>query len=307
MAHPLCGADFETLNTVLAESGRGVDTGRLLAIRGSVLGRWPFTTLEKARTDTIVPALEDIPPPIFILGHWRSGTTHLYNTLSLGEFGYVPPTVVGMPWDMLHLGKWIEPMLNKALPESRYIDNIPVLPTSPQEDEIAIANMSKMSFYHGIYFPKAFEHFVYRGLFFDGATEADIEDWQTAFTLFLRKLYARQGKPILIKNPTYTGRPAMLKAMFPNAKFIHIHRDPFDVFLSMRNFWTQLFKALALQPYEHVDIDAHVLKIYDRVMEKFETETAGWKAPDFVEVQYRLAGRYPLYHTGSWALSGLGF
>ena len=294
MAHPLSGADLETLSVVLREAGGNVDRKGLLAIRGSILGRWPFTALEKARTSKLLETVQDLPAPVFILGHWRSGTTHLYNIMSLGAFGYVPPTAVGMPWDMLHLGKWIEPLLNRALPDSRYIDNVPVTPTSPQEDEIAIANMSKLSFYHGIYFPQAFDMFVNRGLFFDGATDKEIEAWKEAFLLFLRKLYLRQQKPLLIKNPVYTARPALLKTMFPEAKFIHIHRDPFDVFLSMRNFWKQLLKVMALQPYDHIDIDAHILRIYDRMMACFEAETEHWAAPDFVELSYAELDSDPL-------------
>ncbi|MEO0983151.1 MAG: sulfotransferase [Pseudomonadota bacterium] len=286
MAHPLSGADIKTLRRVLKEAGPGVDAGRKAAIWGSVLGRAPFTALEKARTEAIVPSIEALEPPVFILGHWRSGTTHLYNIMSLGAFGYVPPTAVGMPWDTLYLGRMLQPFLHKALPESRYIDNIPVTPTSPQEDEIGVANMSAMSFYHGIYFPARFDYFVDRGLFFDHASEADIEDWKRAFTLFLRKLAHAQGQPMLIKNPVYTARPAMLREMFPDAKFIHIHRDPFDVFLSMRNFWAQLLNVMALQPYDYVDVDAQILRIYDRMMALFEAETAGWAAPDYVEIAY---------------------
>ncbi len=286
MAHPLSGADLKTFNRVVGEAGPGVDAKRLRAIRASILGRAPFTALEKARGDAVTPKLQEMEAPVFILGHWRSGTTHLYNVMSLGRFGYVPPTVVGMPWDMLYLGRMLQPFLNKALPDSRYIDNIPVTPTSPQEDEIAIANMSTMSFYHGIYFPARFDFFVNRGLFFDDASPEDVQDWERAFTLFLRKLSKHQGERLLIKNPTYTARPAMLKRIFPGAKFIHIHRDPFDVFLSMRNFWTQLLKVMALQPWDHVDIDATILRIYDRVMQAYEAETAGWEAPDFVEIAY---------------------
>lgn len=299
MAHPLSGADIATLSRVTREAGGGIDGGRLAAIWGAVLGRAPFTALEALRADAVTPALAAMDPPVFILGHWRSGTTHLYNIMSLGRFGYVPPTATGMPHDMLYLGRMLQPMLEKALPESRYIDNIPVTPTSPQEDEIAIANMSAMSFYHALYFPKRFDFFLDRGLFFDDASKQDVEQWKAAFTLFMRKLAYTQGKPLLIKNPVYTARPAMLKAIFPQAKFIHIHRDPFDVFLSMRNFYKQLLKVMALQPYDHVDIDAVILRVYDRMMTAYARETEGWRAPDFVEIAYADLDAKPLETVGA--------
>ncbi|WP_448582969.1 sulfotransferase family protein [Thermaurantiacus sp.] len=287
MAHPLSGAGWNVLARVCAEAGAPVPRARLLPIVAAILGRLPFTLLEKVLTATRVPPLAALPPPLVILGHWRSGTTHLVNMLGQGDFAYAPPVSVGMPFEMLTLGRLLKPMLERALPEGRFIDQVAVTPTSPQEDEIAIANMSAISFYHGIYFPAACDKFVNRGLFFDGASEADIAAWAQAFTLFTRKVsWAAGCKPALIKNPVYTARPAMLKALLPGAKFIHIHRDPYAVFFSMRNFWAKLFQALALQPFAHVDIDELVLTVYARMMTAFEEEARGWAAPDFVEVAY---------------------
>ena len=51
------------------------------------------------------------PPPIFLLGHWRSGTTHLYNLLGQGDFAYVDPIAAGLPWEFLTLGRWLRPLL----------------------------------------------------------------------------------------------------------------------------------------------------------------------------------------------------
>lgn len=294
MAHPLSGADLGTLARVLAAAGPGVDQARLLAIRAAVVARAPLTAIEKAWAERVIPRLEELPPPVFILGHWRSGTTHLYNIMSLGDFAYVPPVAVGMPWDMLLLGRALKPLLERALPASRYIDSIPVTPTSPQEDEIAIANMSPLSFYHGIYFPRHFDRWLDRGLFHDGASADEVAQWESAFTLFLRKIAHSQKKPLLIKNPVYTARPAQLARLFPQARFIHIHRDPFDVFLSMRNFWTQLLNVMALQPHDHVDIDGTILRVYQRMMAAFDDQTRGWTAPGFVEIAYADLDRDPL-------------
>ncbi|NNU15702.1 sulfotransferase [Parvularcula sp. ZS-1/3] len=293
MPHPLNGARRSVLAQVLREAG-DVPASKLAPIWGSVLGRSPFTVLEAAQEGSLRQA-EEMEPPIFLLGHWRSGTTHLYNVMSLGGFGYVPPVATGIPSEMLTLGRWLRPMLERQLPDSRYIDNVPVTPTSPQEDEIALANLSPLSFYHGIYFPERFDWFVNRGLFFDDASTEDIVQWEGAFTLFMRKLDRLfGGKRLLIKNPVYTARPAQLRKLFPGAKFIHIHRDPFDVFPSMQNFYAKLFPVMALQSYDHVDVDGAILRTYDRMMSQFSEETAGLGAPDFVEVSYRQLNDEPM-------------
>ena len=288
MAHPLSGANLGTLATVIGRSGAPSRALRGAAIGLAALGRWPFSTAEKIVMENKLPALEDMPAPVFILGHWRSGTTHLYNIMcESGEWGFVPPVATGLPWDLFGIAKVFSPLLEKALPEHRYIDNIPVTPTSPQEDEIAIANMSEVSFYHGIYFPKAFAENVKRGLFFDGCSTGDVRNWRKQFTYFLRKLYLHQGeKPLLIKNPVYTGRFAMLREMFPGAKFIHIHRNPYDVFVSMRNFYAKLLKEFSLQSYDHVDIDEAIFSVYDRMMRDYERDAAAVPPDRLVELRY---------------------
>ena len=243
-----------------------------------------------------LPTAEQLAPPIFILGHWRSGTTHLYNIMSKsGAFGYVPPVATGLPWDLFGLARVFNPLLERALPEHRYIDNIPVKPDSPQEDEIAIANMSDLSFYHGVYFPHAFSDLVRRGLFFDGCSAKEVARWQEIFVYLMRKLTLHQErKPMLIKNPVYTGRLAMLRKMFPEARFVHIHRNPYDVFVSMRNFYKKLFAEFALQGYDHIDIDETILSVYERMMEALIRESEGMPRDRFLEIRYGDLDSHPL-------------
>ncbi len=295
MAHPLCGADLGTLSAVFGEN-RPDRLGRAAGIWAAALARAPATALETMLVEPGLPLVNEIEPPVFILGHWRSGTTHLTNVLAEAGFAFVPPVEVGLPWDMFGIGRIARPLLERQLPETRWIDHIPVTPTSPQEDEIAIANMSPLSFYHGIYFPKAFDRLIDRGLFFDGCSSDEIARWEARFTLFLRKLAkAQPGRRLLIKNPVYTARPATLSRLFPGAKFIHIHRNPFDVFLSMRNFYARLLEVMALQDVPgDLDIDATILRVYARMMTAFDAETAGWGAPDFIEVPYDLLDRRPM-------------
>lgn len=295
--HPLTGSDFRTLTSVLADSG-GIPAGSMGAVAGllgAVTGRVPFTLAEKVYTRRQLAKAGDMPPPVFIVGHWRSGTTHLYNLMVQDDFGFVPPVATGLPWDMLLLGRALKPVIDRALPETRYIDNIPVRPDSPQEDEIALANMSPLSFYHGIYFPRAFDHFVGRGLFFDTCTQGEIEEWQSTFTYFMEKLWLQQGrKRLLIKNPVYTSRVEMLHKLYPDALFIHIRRNPYEVFESMKNFYAKLFKQLALQPYDHVDIEEAVLSVYERIMGLIDAQWPAIPAAQRVDIAYENLDRAPL-------------
>ncbi len=311
MAHPLSGANVGTLASVMRRAGLPAKPFSGAAIGGAVLGRWPFSALERALIDKKLPEMDTLSPPVFILGHWRSGTTHLYNIMTKsGAWGYVPPVATGLPWDLFGIARVFNPLLERALPSHRYIDNIPVTPESPQEDEIAMANMSDLSFYHGIYFPHAFSDLVRRGLFFDGCSQKEIENWQTRFIYLLRKLSKLQDyKPMLVKNPVYTGRLAMLRKMFPEAKFVHIHRNPYEVFVSMRNFYKKLLAEFALQSYQHVDIDETILSVYDRMMRTLEADAADLEADKYIELRYHDLDQSPLQAVESiyTALSLPGF
>lgn len=289
-SHPLYGANLSTLLTVWRRAnGLAPGSGaKMLAAGGSALGRLPFSLLERGYVRLNQSKVKDMPAPIFILGHWRSGTTHLYNVLSkAGTFGYVSPFATALPWDFMFLGRMLEPLLTKQLPEHRYIDRVAVDPDSPQEDEIALANMTDLSYYHALYFPKDFEHTFNRGVFFDNTSPQEIARW----TQHLRYLYtklslAQPGQQLLIKNPAYTARPALLRQIWPDAKFIHIHRNPLKVFMSMRNFYHALFSEFALQDWSHVDIDAIIFATYTRMMEALQKETADLPSDQFIELRF---------------------
>jgi hypothetical protein len=293
----LCGADTLTLLRVLARHGFSLQHAPEIAIAlaASVL-RAPFSLAEHLYTLAARQRLGVKEAPVFILGHWRSGTTHLYNVMSKAHaFGYVSPFATALPWDFLLLGRLLEPVLKKALPEHRFIDSIPVDPDSPQEDEIGLANMTPHSFYHGLYFPRRFEETFNAGVFFDGLTQDEIARWQRLVRYYFDKLSIGQGgRRLLIKNPVYTARVAILRKLWPEAKLIHIHRNPYKIFVSMRNFYAQLFRELALGPYQHVDVDNFILAAYRRMMDAYTKESAGLPPHQLVELSFEDFQKAPM-------------
>jgi hypothetical protein len=297
LSHPLCGSDLQTLVDALVAGG-GVSASKLpqaAAATLSAVGRWPFSAVERLQVDRLRRQIGPMPAPIFIVGHWRSGTTHLYNLLGRGAFGTVSPFAAGLPWNLLGLAKVFRPWLARSLPEDRYVDAMPVKPESPQEDELAIANMTRLSFYHGIYFPQRFRELFYKGVFLDGATEDEIAEWQDRLRHLLYKVWVDQDqRPVMVKNPVYTARVPMLREIYPRARFIHVHRNPYEVFFSMRNFFAKLFEQFALQPFDGVDIDAVIFDTYARMMAKLIEDTSDLPAHTFVELSYENLVKDPL-------------
>ncbi|MGF1463523.1 MAG: sulfotransferase [Maricaulaceae bacterium] len=287
--HPLSGADWSTFTKVLQDAAP-IDPRKLPAVLGAaaaILARAPFSALERAWLTGKLTPVERLAPPLVILGHWRSGTTHLYNILGQAAFAYTPPVATGLPWNFLRLGVWLKSWLDKSLPKHRWIDNVAVTPDAPQEDEIALANMVPTSFYHGIYFPHDLAARVRREVFFDDVPADEVTAWDQAFLYFHQKIdFAFGGRPLLIKNPVYTARLAHIRGLLPQAKFVHIRRNPYKVFVSMRNFYEKLLPPLALQPYDHVDIDALVLDIYREMMTRYDAQSADLGDNTLLELAY---------------------
>ena len=296
LSHPLSGASLRLLLHLLRDSG-GVVPARLPQVAfalGAAVTRWPFSAAERLYVACGRRSLER-QPPIFIVGHWRSGTTHLSNIMSEAGYGIVTPIAAGIPWDFLLLGRLLRPLLERLLPHDRFIDAMPVRPDLPQEDEVALACMSPVSFLHALYFPKRFEYHFDRGVFLERCSAREIAAWQEARLYFLDKVaIAQRGRTLLIKNPADTARVGRLHALMPGAKFIHIHRNPFAVFLSMRRFYAGLFQQYALQRFEHLAIDDLILSAYPKMMDRLFAEAGHLPPGHFAELSYEALKDDPL-------------
>ncbi len=294
--HPLCGSNLSTLTQLLTQNGPIAPQylPHATFAMGFTLLRWPITTAER-----LFSAIKQPPPiesPVFIVGYWRSGTTHLHNLISQDpSFGYISPLATGLPWDILGIVRAFEPLLEKALPEDRYVDNVAVTPNSPQEDSIALASMLPLSYYHSLYFPKRFEYHFRRGVYFEGCSEQEIELWRQRHVQLMNKVSVHQGgKRILMKNPVYVGHIARLRKIWPDAKFIHIYRNPYTVFRSTRHFFTKLLPELTLQTYDDLPIDSLILESYPKLMGALETDREQLPDDSFVEIRFEDLEKDPL-------------
>jgi hypothetical protein len=296
LRHPLMGARLSTLLGSWARNG--LPAPRYWPLVAAMVGfaavRAPVSLLE--RRELRRRRAGAMPPPVFVIGHWRSGTTHLHNLLSCNPtFGHISPLASGLPDQLLTLATWLRPWLEKALPEDRHVDRVAVTPESPQEDEIPLANQQPVSIFHALYQPRRFRELARRGVFFEGCTPAEIERWARAQRAFLEKVSVHQGgRPVLVKNPVYTGRLARLRALWPEARFIHIHRNPYEVFASTRHYYRKMLEELALQPYAHVDVEAFVLETYADLMGRYDTEAPALPPDRLVDVSFEALEREPL-------------
>jgi omega-hydroxy-beta-dihydromenaquinone-9 sulfotransferase len=290
--HPLCGATLPALagvwrraERVPAEAWPWLAYYSLLAIL-----RAPVTAAERALLAVRRP---EVPTPLFILGHWRSGTTHLVNLLAAtGRFAVPTPVDVGLPAERLLIGRPLEPLLARLVPEGRWIDAVGVDRLAPQEDEVALANLGAPSFFEPYYLPHGFRRRWHDAVFLD---DAGTRRWlDRAARYYARLGLEHPGKPLLIKNPVYTARLAALAERFAEARFVHCVRDPFEIYGSSLRFHAKLGEALGLTRARPDELEATVLETYARMMRRFERDRAELAPERVVDVRYEALRDRPL-------------
>ena len=130
----------------------------------------------------------EIQAPLFIIGHWRTGTTLLHNLLALDEqFAYPNLFQISNPHTFLGREAAVAKQLADAPSQKRPMDNMEVAFNSPGEDEFATSMMSLRSPVIAWSFPRREGHYD-RYLTFRGVPEEDSARWKAAFVLFLKKL-----------------------------------------------------------------------------------------------------------------------
>jgi omega-hydroxy-beta-dihydromenaquinone-9 sulfotransferase len=220
--------------------------------------------------------------PVFVLGHPRTGTTHLHNLLSKDErFAFATTFSVGFPSSFLCL-RAVAPAIGLLMDSTRPMDNMSLAWDTPQEDELAMNQMSSgTSPYAPLLFPrkeKSFRPFYRFLLARTGSGEdsdleledadaepcdpKDFERWRRAFILFLKKTqYAAGGarKRLLLKSPVHTARVRLIKSLFPKATFVFIHRHPLEVFRSAAHMADAYYWQCYLQRPRALDVQEFIL------------------------------------------------
>lgn len=227
-----------------------------------------------------------VEAPVFILGHWRSGTTLLHNLLiNDPQFAYPNLFQTTHPLTMLVREELIEAALRDAEAHGRPMDNVQITFRSPGEDEAALAVLSLRSPLIGWLFPQREAHYD-RYLTFRDAPEADRRRWEDALLLFMRKLTHRYGKRLLLKSPQHTARVRYLLRLFPDARFIHIHRDPYTVFRSSQRLFAKAVPEAYLQQPPPGGHDEGILSRYRAMYAAFFEDRVLIPAGQYVEVAY---------------------
>jgi hypothetical protein len=235
-----------------------------------------------------------VPPPLFVLGHWRSGTTHLHYLLGLDDrFAYPNFYQVIYPHTFLSTEKWFSGLTAFFLPEHRAYDNVRLDLKVPCEDEFAMCVSGfKTSYLTGVFPRRA--AFYEQFLSFRNAPPQAIDEWKSSLRRFLKKLMLRHGKPLILKSPSHTCRIKLLLDMFPQAKFVHIHRDPYIVFQSLVHTYMNALPFGRLQRTDVVDWTERVIRQYRELYDAFFEERRLIPSSHFHEMSFEELEKDPV-------------
>ncbi len=253
------------------------------------VGRW----VQDALFGRAIRKTQITEPPIFVVGHWRTGTTLLHELLILDpRFGYPTTYECLEPNHFLLTERLITRFLWFLVPSRRPMDNMKAGFDRPQEEEFAMCMMGEGSPYLTWAFPN---HPPQSDEYLDlvGLPPGKLNSWKRTLKQFIKRVTYKTGKRLVLKSPPHAARIPVLKELFPGSVFLHIVRDPYVVFPSTMNLWHYFWTRHSLQIPTFAGLEEYVLRTYVRLYDRLEEAKRDLDPRRFFEMHYEDLVRDP--------------
>lgn len=248
----------------------------------------PISSLQTALFDSKVNRISfEDQSPVFILGLWRSGTTHLHYMMARDHnFGYLNNhQAFSFNIALLSLDR-LNKLLNIFVPGTRPQDNVKLTLDEPAEEEQPLSTITPCSSIHSFFFPNNQDYFTKYHLF-EGISEEEKARWKRDYLFLLKNIaFYSKKRTLLLKNPHNTGRVKELLEIFPNAKFVFLHRDPYTVFQSTRRLYHKMINSQFLQFMSIQETEELILKNNALILRKYLKERYLIPDGNLVEVRF---------------------
>ena len=288
--HMLLGCRFDVWLRLLIQNRFHIAPSRIpqaLYISLLSLILFPFALLE--RLVLAIPIRrQQVKRPLFVLGHWRSGTTYLQNLLSRDPaLGWFEPAATTTFNNVTLLGWLIRPLMRGILPGARPMDNMEYTEDLPMEDVFAIASQTTLALDNLMSFPEQYEYYL-DAAFVDELPEPQRREWRRCYDYILRKQTWRcGGRSLMMKSPDATCRGLELYRLYPDASFIHIYRDPYKVIRSTIHMFIKVMAQMNLQQQpDYMMIEDMIVATAARIFRKIISDAAQIPPGQIIEVRY---------------------
>lgn len=209
--------------------------------------------------------------PIFVLGHWRSGTSHLQQVLS-EDPAHVSLNLFQMlnPDHFLWTERWLLPFLNRLIKlfgiryafQRRALD----LRLCGELDTALCSIGSTQGYTWGHLFPKKYRSWMNTRLF-EASSVQELSDYD----YLIRKLsYKSRNKRVVVKSPGDTARISALLKLYPKAKFVYISRSSYATYGSTCYLWSAIQRENSLHLLSAFEISTHVIWTLPKLMKAYE-------------------------------------
>jgi hypothetical protein len=244
-------------------------------------------------------------PPLFVLGFYRSGTTLLHDLLARDPRHTFPNT-----YECFMANHFLitEDFVKRRFPlqATRVMDNVPMTWDQPQEDEFALCMMGQPSFHLSIAFPNDSPlDLAYIDM--EDVPPRAREAWKRKLYRFLQAVTLKRPGRLVVKSPPHTARIKILLEMFPEARFVHIVRDPYRVYTSTIKMLRAMYTTFGLQRPTFAGLEERVFSVYTQMMQKLDVDRGLVKPGQFFELKYEdLVRDTPGQLQAMYAALGLG-
>ena len=228
--------------------------------------------------------------PIFILGHWRSGTSHLQRIMRLDPNLSTSTIFRSVFSDSYYLTEsWLKRALDlifSMLNIHHFIQRTTMDFDLPAELDLALCSIcSKNSYSWGHILPKSFSKRVGKQILLRDEQVAN--SWIEEYDYMIRKLsYWSKGRRVLVKSPGATARITHLLKKYPEAKFIFIHRDPISVYHSSTYLWKTIQRHFSIHEVQKEEIHDLILSTYQLLLSNYLKQRSEIPESQLVEVHY---------------------
>ena len=276
----LVGADWKTFKALTSGQHVAKDKRanyRLIKCICRLLS--PLAALQERKYNKLLANKPLENDPLFILGHWRSGTTFLHNIFAQDKhFGYTTTYQTVFPHYIMSLQGFFKPIMKAVMPSKRPTDNMELAPDLPQEEEFALANMTACNYYNFWFFPERMQEYCDRFLTFRNISAEERQEFKQAFEKLVKtSLWNTGGTQYLSKNPPHTGRVEALSELFPRARYIYLMRNPYTVFESTRSFFISTIKPLQFHTISEEEMETNILRNYMELYRAYKEQSAPLK------------------------------
>lgn len=259
---------------------------RILFLLQSSVWSSLFSGIEKLRFGKEIRKHPEILSPVFIIGHWRTGTTLLHKLFSLDPHLHAPTLFeVAVPDSFLISRNYYRPIFRLLLSEYRPMDMVKIGMDEPQEDEYALYRLIKNSPLEKLVFPKSGSFFLSTNVsFVPEPSEMDL--WIKSFRNYFIRLQLRDNRRIVSKNPFNSFRIKILSELYPDARFINLVRHPFDVVPSTVHMWDVVQKQNCLTRFGKKPAAKEVTDVLNKLLLTVEADRTLVSSSNFCEIRF---------------------